>query len=202
MHDALELVYPSLDHADGYLAARAEGFRDSSSGSDSAQISRDTLADHLARLQQPGRPLALADGTVEDPVPFGHLWLVSGSHFIGRVGVRYHLNRALRRSGGHVGYEIRPSMQRQGFGHAALALGRAHLATHGTKTILVTCADGNLGSRRIIEAAGGCLEDLIDAPDGSGQRIRRYWFGPRVPEQFWPGLSIPVALHTSVKLNP
>jgi predicted acetyltransferase len=138
---------------------------------------------------------------VEEPVPFGHLWLVSGGVFIGRVGVRYHLNRSLRRSGGHVGYEIRPALRRRGFGHAALALGRAHLATHGTKTILVTCTEGNLGSRRIIEAAGGQLEDLVEAPDGSQQLVRRYWFGSPTPEQPWPGLSTRPALHDSVKLS-
>jgi predicted acetyltransferase len=199
MRDALELVYPSLDHAKGYLAARAEGFRDSSSGSDTGQVSADTLADHLMRLQRHGKPLRLADGTIDEPMPFGHFWVVAEDAFVGRVGIRYHLNRTLRRSGGHVGYEIRPSLRRRGYGHAALALGRAHLAIHGRHDLLVTCGEGNLGSRRIIESAGATLEDIVMSPDGSGQMIRRYWFGTPVPERPWPGLASESTFHTSVK---
>lgn len=199
MHDTLELVHPSLAHAEGYLAARAEGFRDSSSGSDSGPVSMVTVPQHLARLQRPGSPLRLADGTMDDPVPFGHFWLVADNVFVGRVGIRYHLNRTLRRSGGHIGYEIRPSLRRRGFGHAALALARAHLSAHGRRDLLVTCTDGNLGSMRIIESAGGQLEDVVPAPDFSGN-IRRYWFGTPMEEAAWPGLAFGAeALHTSVK---
>jgi predicted acetyltransferase len=43
-------------------------------------------------------------------------WLVDRDEFVGRVEVRHRLTDALRRRGGHVGYSIRPTMRRRGYG--------------------------------------------------------------------------------------
>src|SRR3954451_19297522 len=40
-------------------------------------------------------------------------WLIDDDDFIGHVSVRHALNAALQRRGGHIGYAIRPSKQRQ-----------------------------------------------------------------------------------------
>jgi hypothetical protein len=47
-------------------------------------------------------------------------------------------------------------------------------ATLGISKVLVTCDADNIGSRRVIEKCGGCLEGLTDDPDLEVQK-RRYW---------------------------
>lgn len=183
----LELVWPDMHYGAAYLKARAEGFRDSSSRPDNPQgLTLHTLPRHLETLNRTPDPQLLPDGKLDLPVPFAHFWLVSGETFVGRVGIRYRLNRWLRRYGGHVGYEIRPSLRRQGDGHAALRYAMAHLKSYGVHNVMVTCNDTNAGSIRIIEAAGAKLEDTVLAPDDAIIPVRRYWFGTAEAEQPWP----------------
>jgi predicted acetyltransferase len=44
--------------------------------------------------------------------------------------------------------------------------------TRGLDRVLMTCADGNVPSARVIERHGGVLEDVRDTELG---RTRRYW---------------------------
>jgi predicted acetyltransferase len=170
------LVLPTMTYATPYLAARAEGFSDSSEGPRvGPTIPPDNLAWHITSLNRQSGTTRLEDGTEVAKVPFAHLWMVAGEEFIGRVGVRYRLDEHLRRWGGHIGYEVRPSYWGRGFGHRALALGIAHAREVGLRALLLTCDDANAASARIIERAGGVLEDVIAYPLGTGRRARRYW---------------------------
>lgn len=107
-------------------------------------------------------------------VPETILWLVEANEFIGRVGIRHTLNERLRVFGGHIGYEIRPSYRRLGYGTRLLRLALPVAHGLGITRALVTCDATNAASRRIIEANGGVLEDETrvawqDVP------VRRYW---------------------------
>jgi len=88
--------------------------------------------------------------------------------------VRTELTDALRRYGGHVGYAIRPSARRQGHGTTALRLALERCRAIGLARVLVTCDETNAASRRIIEANGGVLEDLV-VLQGRPARTMRYW---------------------------
>ena len=101
--------------------------------------------------------------------------MVAGTAFIGRVSVRYALNERLRRSGGHVGHEVRPSLRGRGFWHRALALGIAHLEARGMRSFLLTCGDRHAPTARLNERAGGVPEDVIPYPETPGAMLRRYW---------------------------
>jgi len=48
----------------------------------------------------------------------------------------------------------------------------AAAGTHGLDRVLITCADDNVASARVIEHHGGVLEDVRDTELG---RTRRYW---------------------------
>lgn len=50
----------------------------------------------------------------------------------------------------------------------------------GISTFLLTCRDDNVGSIRIIEAAGGVLENVVPHPDVPGSLLRRYWISRRL----------------------
>jgi predicted acetyltransferase len=107
-------------------------------------------------------------------VPFSVFWLIEGDAFIGEANVRHDLNAYLIKEGGHVGYGIRPSRRRQGYGKLILALALKECRRLGLTRVLVTCLEDNLASARIIEANGGKLENVIEDPGGRGP-LRRYW---------------------------
>lgn len=109
-------------------------------------------------------------------VPQSPFWIMRGdaNHYVGRLDIRHHLNERLRLFGGHIGYDVRPSMRRRGFGTRALALGLDEARKLGIDRVLVTCSEHNLASRKIIEANGGELEDMVETPFRQ-ELTCRYW---------------------------
>ena len=101
-------------------------------------------------------------------VPATTLWWVSGGDYLGRLAIRHRLTPRLHDAGGHIGYDVRPSARRQGHATAMLAAALPVARGLGIARALVTCDASNTGSRKVIEANGGVLED---------QRgdILRYW---------------------------
>jgi predicted acetyltransferase len=126
-------------------------------------------ADGFAAMVQVVR--AAADPAAPRPrayVPWTERWMTEGDVYLGRITVRHELNEALFTWGGHVGYTVRPSARRRGHASAAL-LGILGVCEQlGIDPVLVTCDVDNVGSRRIIEGAGGEYEDTREGK-------RRYW---------------------------
>lgn len=92
-------------------------------------------------------------------VPLTSLWWAEGAEYLGRLAIRHRLNQRLLDRGGHIGYDVRPSARRQGHATAMLAAALPVARSLGIGPALVTCDHGNAGSRRVIEANGGVLED-------------------------------------------
>ena len=107
-------------------------------------------------------------------VPETWLWLVDGDEYIGRASIRHELNDELLLVAGHVGYEIRPTKRRQGYGTRILALALERARYMGIHEVLVTCDTDNVGSRKIIEANGGRLENEIQVPNSTVRKLR-FW---------------------------
>src|SRR4030095_9707363 len=88
------------------------------------------------------------------------------TRIVGRVSIRHSLNAFLERVGGHIGYVVVPEFRRRGYATTILRLcvqiARGEL---GSKRILVTCDDDNIGSIRTIERNGGILENVISGSD-------------------------------------
>ncbi len=171
------LVAPAARYKDSYLAALREGFRRGDQPAATVRQIRAIEANFAAyiaeRTDQSGT-LTLPTGEIVPKVPFDVFWLVDGDMFIGEVSVRYELNAFLTKIGGHAGYGIRPSRQRQGYGKLILKLALEQCRCRGIERALVTCLDRNTASARVIEANGGQLENVIDDPRGIGLS-RRYW---------------------------
>jgi predicted acetyltransferase len=113
----------------------------------------------LSRPDTP-RPAGWVTGT--------YLWMVEEDTVLGRISLRHELTPWLLEVGGHIGYAVRPTARRRGHATAALALMLPVAAERGIDPVLVTCDTDNVGSRRVIEANGGVLEDV------RGQKMR-YW---------------------------
>jgi predicted acetyltransferase len=111
--------------------------------------------EQLLREAQPGRP------RFEGWVPCTTFWWVDGAEFLARVAVRHELEGDLWTVGGHIGYWVRPSARRRGHGLAAFRAVLPEAAALNIDPALVTCDWDNEPSRRIIEAAGGVLENQI-----------------------------------------
>ena len=174
------LVPPSEQYKNSFLAAVREAQQTGSGLGDTLTWDVDALAaDFPALLRdlrryEPGNELP--DGFVHSE----YRWLVDGDEYLGRVPIRYTLNDRLREFGGHIGYEIRPSAQRKGYGTLILRLALERARELGIDPVLVTCDVDNLGSRGVIEANGGVLEGEFEVPQfrveqDRDQPIRRYW---------------------------
>ena len=105
-------------------------------------------------------------------VPQTTLWLELEGKYLGRVAIRHMMNETLLLIGGHIGYDIRPSERRAGFGTIALRLALPRARKLGLKRVLITCDDDNVASRRIIERNGGLFENAVDH---AGVRKLRFW---------------------------
>lgn len=104
-------------------------------------------------------------------VPNTTYWLINDNKFIGHINIRHKLNNKLKKEGGNIGYAIRPTERRKGYGNIILKLAIPKAKKIGIKKALITCDDENIASTKIIEKNGGKLYDknIVD-----GKLVRRY----------------------------
>ena len=94
-------------------------------------------------------------------VPETLLWgILDETHYVGRISIRHELNDSLQLKGGHIGFDIRRSYQKQGFGKELLRQGLLFAADLGLKKVLLTTDTNNLSSQKIIIHNGGLLEKI------------------------------------------
>jgi predicted acetyltransferase len=107
-------------------------------------------------------------------VPSSTLWYIDGVTYLGTVIIRHRLTPRLTRRGGQIGYQVAPRHRRRGHATAMLAVALAYCRDAlGMTRVLLTCAESNTASRRVIEANGAVLENTLDGEC-------RYWIA--IPE--------------------
>jgi predicted acetyltransferase len=177
MHQMLPtLVKPHSRYRDSFLATLKETQIDDPNWVkmllrqvDPADVKKDFAA-YCQLLNSYADGQNLPPGYVADTI----LWLTEGDQFIGQASIRHRLTEYLRSYGGHIGYFIRPSMRRRGYGNLILALAIEEAKKLGINPILVTCDASNLASKKVIENNGGVFENAL--PQESLPDKLRYWF--------------------------
>ncbi len=142
-------------------------------------------ADRLVALDDfPAYVHRLAQNACGENLPPGHVpWttyflLKDGQVFLGSTRLRHYLVPDLEIEGGNIGYDIRPSQRRKGYGTRMLALCLDRAWELGLERVMVTCDTSNIASARVIERNGGVLEDYTTSPE-SGEQVSRYWIALR-----------------------
>jgi predicted acetyltransferase len=103
------------------------------------------------------KKLADASRQSETHLPKTHLWAVSGEDFVGRISIFHELSDALRREGGHIGYDTVPSFRGRGIATEMLRQALPVARDLGLMEVLLTCDDTNAASIRVIENNNGTL---------------------------------------------
>jgi predicted acetyltransferase len=129
-----------------------------------------TYQEMMTILEKERLGIDLAPGRVAHTMLYGF----HERKIIGRLSVRHDLTEGLRKRGGHIGYSVAEPFRKSGFATEMVRQGLDYCRTLGLKSLLVTCADDNVPSWKIIEKFNGQLENRVwDETDQ--EMIRRYW---------------------------
>jgi len=167
----LELVEPSLEWESAFRAMyleRVDAGEIGAPGYHQRELPED-FAEHVEWLR--------SQETRDEPgrVRQNTFWLVrNGREIIGESRLRHALTPSLEQFGGHIGYMIRPSERRKGYGTKILALTLEKAREIGLDRVLVTCSPTNTASAEVILANGG-VRDADGIDPETGNPTRRFW---------------------------
>lgn len=167
----MQLVTPSREHLDSFVAALRQGWSPSTEHDVSGEVLAEIEADADAFLagaddrDPQGRTVTLPDGSVVPRIPSFVRWMWDGE-FCGSIGLRWQRGtEALPPTcPGHVGYAVVPWKRRLGYATSALRQILPEARSEGLAWIEVTTDPDNVASQRVIEANGGVLVERCTKP--------------------------------------
>jgi predicted acetyltransferase len=165
----VELTFPTIGHKQAAWDYRQE-YLDSSESHIHGSSKFFKAEDYESWLEK----ITLAQtealpGSVTGSVYFA----LVNNRIIGTIAIRDYLNESLLFSGGHIGYGVRPSERRKGYGAKMLALALEKCREQGKDKVLITCDKNNIASAKTVLRNGGTLENEVTDEDGS--IVQRYW---------------------------
>lgn len=177
MTEELRLLKPTLRLVPEYAAMIEESLRaeaDRESGYLIAALdkiigtgSHATFVEYLSDLD---KGVGLPQGWVRQST----FWLVRDGRVVGESRLRHELTPSLEIEGGHIGYFIRLSERRKGYGTRILELTLCEARKLSLTRVLVTCNTDNIGSAKIIRKNGGVFDGESLSPH-TGKPVSRYW---------------------------
>ncbi|MES2651665.1 MAG: GNAT family N-acetyltransferase [Bacteroidota bacterium] len=168
----MKLAIPSILYKDSYLYAIKEYHQENflTEKLDYDEI-KNNFNEYLKRIED----MKTGENVPPTFSPQSEFWLINEENeYVGTLKIRHVLNNpTLLNVGGHIGYFIRPSFRKFGYGSIILELGLKEAKQIGLEKILITCDETNLASKKIIEKNGGIFESIFHY-DNKIPRLR-YW---------------------------
>jgi len=165
----LSLIFPTLEHKESALEYKQEYINNNES-----HIHGSAGYIHAENYESWLENITLFQTVVIPEYVTGTTYFaVVDGRIVGTIAIRHHLNDSLLKTGGHIGYGVRPSERRKGYGAKMLALALEKCRSFGIEKALVTCDKGNIGSAKTIIKNGGILEN--EFTEESGNIVQRYW---------------------------
>jgi predicted acetyltransferase len=166
---ALRIILPSkelgqqfMDMADEFGAAGETDYLDE-------EILSGGLDEYLEYLRH-GRMGERLPGSL---VPWTQYWAISNVELVGFGSLRPRLSPWMSEFGGHIGYRIRPSARRNGFGTSLLRLMLAKASESGIDPALIVCTPDNVASIALLRKNGAIFERTAEREDGV--RLHRFF---------------------------
>jgi predicted acetyltransferase len=177
MKNAMELVWPAIEHLPSYVAALRKGWSaDNMRGEVAAreelakiEAGPEAFVRGLVDREAKGAPITLPDGSVVKRIPGFRRWMWDGE-FCGSIAMRWQTGTTALPPHclGHIGYAVVPWKERQGYATLALRLLLPEAKALGLPFVEVTTDPTNVASQRVIEANGGVLFERFIKPPAFG----------------------------------
>ncbi|MDF1617979.1 GNAT family N-acetyltransferase [Petrocella sp. FN5] len=106
--------------------------------------------------------------------PCSSYWLIDNNEeVIGVIRIRHRVDNDSLEMAGHIGYEIKSSKRKKGYGQRLLELGLMEARKIGLQKVLITCDEDNVASKRMIEKCKSKYKKSI-FDEESGKNILQY----------------------------
>lgn len=168
-----KLIKPDLSYEEDIISFRKEMLDANSSMDGTGPLRR---MNHIAEWLEFNHKLENEDTVPENLVSAEQYIYVreNDNKIVGMIQFRHHLNDFLKKYGGHIGYSVRPDERRKGYAKRMLSDCLPICKAYGLEKVLISCIQGNEGSKRTILANGGKYESTVYCePDGV--YLERYW---------------------------
>ena len=171
--DIIKLVIPTEEQLDQVWAYRQECFEADSSMDGCGPLRFNESAQQwLADVRAYMDPATVPEGKVQ-ATQFLSV-RESDGRLVGMIQVRHILNEYLEKYAGHIGYAVRPSERRKGYGAWMLGAVLPVCRDIGLDKIMVACLDTNPASRKIILSWGGVYDRTVHQPE-EDVNLEQYW---------------------------
>jgi len=98
---------------------------------------------------------------------------IKDNKLVGLIQIRHTLNAFLLEYCGHIGYSVAPEERGKGYATEMLGLALKKCKTLGIGKVMVSCAEHNTASARVIQKNGGVFENEVEY---GGTVLQKYWF--------------------------